>query len=71
MSLREQGATKKRDGPSTLKGFGDRHYLDVLVLLDGITRDWVGPGPHNCESKDPKKGSRQMIPHERADGRDR
>lgn len=48
------GTTEKCDEPSTLKVFADSHDLNVLVLLDGITRNWVGPGPYNCKSKTKK-----------------
>ena len=42
--------TRKRYEPSTVELVANSHYLDVLVLLDSVTRSGIGPRPHNCKN---------------------
>lgn len=45
--------------PSTVKLMVNSQHLDILVWLNRVTRDWVGPSPHNYKMGHTKRGSRQ------------
>ena len=41
---------RKRHEPSTLELVAYSQHLDILVLLDGVTRGGVSPCPDDCRS---------------------
>ena len=53
------------DEPSTVELMANRHYLDVLVLLDSVTRDGVGLRPYDCKPKNAKRDIRCVLLNKR------